>query len=205
MLEAVNLACERGDKRLFSNLSFQLGRGGLLFLHGPNGSGKTTLLRVLCGLGTPTEGEVRWQGGPIRKLGEDYRVHVSYLGHLNGLKDELTALENLRFATGLAGPPAPDELISDTLARLGVEMCQDLPTKMLSQGQKKRVALARFLLLKTPLWILDEAFTALDVHAVDLLQTVLAEHAEQGGMAVLTTHQSVSIPARQIQHVHLNA
>lgn len=205
MLEAVNLACERGDKRLFSGLSFQLDQGGLLFLHGPNGSGKTTLLRVLCGLSVPAEGEVRWQGSPIQKLGEDYRAHLSYLGHLNGLKDELTALENLRFATGLAGPPASDELISDTLARLGVEMCQDLPTKMLSQGQKKRVALARFLLLKTRLWILDEAFTALDVRAVDLLQTVLADHANHGGMALLTTHQSVSIPARQIQHVHLNS
>lgn len=205
MLEAVNLACERGDKRLFSGLSFQLDQGGLLFLHGPNGSGKTTLLRVLCGLSVPAEGEVRWQGSPIQKLGEDYRAHLSYLGHLNGLKDELTALENLRFATGLAGPPASDALISDTLARLGVEMCQDLPTKMLSQGQKKRVALARFLLLKTRLWILDEAFTALDVRAVDLLQTVLADHANHGGMALLTTHQSVSIPARQIQHVHLNS
>lgn len=205
MLEAVNLACERGDKRLFTGLSFQLSQGGVLFLHGPNGSGKTTLLRVLCGLGVPAEGEVRWQGSSIQKLGEDYRAHVSYLGHLNGLKDDLTALENLRFATGLAGAPAGEALISDTLARLGVEMCQDLPTKMLSQGQKKRVALARFLLLKTPLWILDEAFTALDVHAVDLLQTVLAEHADAGGMAVLTTHQSVTIPARQIQHVHLNS
>lgn len=205
MLEAVNLACERGDKRLFTGLSFQLSQGGLLFLHGPNGSGKTTLLRVLCGLSVPAEGEVRWQGSPIHKLGEDYRAHLSYLGHLNGLKDELTALENLRFATGLAGPPVADELICATLARLGVEMCQDLPTKMLSQGQKKRVALARFVVLKTRLWILDEAFTALDVHAVDLLQTVLAEHAEQGGMAVLTTHQSVTIPARHIQHVHLHS
>lgn len=205
MLEAVNLACERGDKRLFSGLSFQLGEGGLLFLHGPNGSGKTTLLRVLCGLAVPAEGEVHWQGRSIHKLGEDYRAHVSYLGHLNGLKDDLTALENLRFATGLAGPSASDQLISDTLARLGVEMCQDLPTKMLSQGQKKRVALARFLLLKTRLWILDEAFTALDVRAVELLQTVLAEHTDHGGMAVLTTHQSVSIPARQIQHLHLSS
>lgn len=205
MLEAVNLACERGDKRLFSGLSFQLGEGGLLFLHGPNGSGKTTLLRVLCGLAVPAEGEVHWQGRSIHKLGEDYRAHVSYLGHLNGLKDDLTALENLRFATGLAGPSASDQLISDTLARLGVEMCQDLPIKMLSQGQKKRVALARFLLLKTRLWILDEAFTALDVRAVELLQTVLAEHTDHGGMAVLTTHQSVSIPARQIQHLHLSS
>lgn len=205
MLEAVNLACERGDKRLFSGLSFRLDQGGVLFLHGPNGSGKTTLLRVLCGLGVPAQGEVRWEGKPVQKLGEDYRAHVSYLGHLNGLKDELTGIENLRFSTALAGPPLSDAQISDVLARLGVEVCQDLPTKMLSQGQKKRVALARFILLKTRLWILDEAFTALDVHAVDLLQTVIAEHVEGGGMAVLTTHQSVSVPAHRIQHIHLNS
>jgi heme exporter protein A len=205
MLEGFELSCIRGDKRLFSQVSFRLDRGGLLFVHGPNGSGKTTLLRALCGLGVPASGDVRWEGQSIRKLGESYREHVSYLGHLNGLKDELTGLENLRFATGLAGRLAEEHEISDTLARLGVEVCQDLPTKLLSQGQKKRVALARFLLLRTRLWILDEAFTALDVHAVDVLQAVISEHVDQGGMAILTTHQSVSIPARTIHHLHLNS
>lgn len=205
MLEAAGLACERGDKRLFAGVGFTLDPGGLLFVHGPNGSGKTTLLRTLCGLSVPAAGEVRWDGESIQSLGEDYRRHLSYLGHLNGLKDELTGLENLALTARMAGVEVTPEQISDVLARLGVEHCQDLPTKYLSQGQKKRMALARFVLHRTRLWILDEAFVALDVHAVDVLQRVVADHVESGGMVILTTHQTVDVPARRVQHLHLNS
>lgn len=205
MLEAIGLACERGDKRLFAGVGFVLEPGGLLFVHGPNGSGKTTLLRALCGLSVPAAGEIRWQGEPVRSLGEDYQRHLSYLGHLNGLKDELTGIENLALTARLAEVELRPGQISDVLARLGVEHCQDLPTKYLSQGQKKRMALARLILHRAALWILDEAFVALDVHGVDLLQKIIAEQVNAGGMAILTTHQTVDVPARRMQHLHLNS
>lgn len=205
MLQVETLSCTRGDKKLFAGLSFSLEAGGLLFVHGPNGSGKTTLLRTLCGLSVPADGAIKWDGENIQELAEDYRTQVSYMGHLNGLKDELTGLENLQISATLAGVSTDERAIGAVLKRLGVAHCQELPTKYLSQGQKKRVALARFIINKTKLWILDEAFVALDVHAVDVLQTVIAEHVTQGGMAILTTHQAVDVPAQRIQHLHLNS
>ena len=203
MLDIINLTCVRGDKQLFSELSFSVEPGTLLFVHGPNGSGKTTLLRTLCGLTLQEEGEIHWEKENVKSLKEDYLRHVSYFGHLNGLKDELTGLENCRFATQLAGVEVSDDEISDVLDRLGVEICQDLPTKVLSQGQKKRTALARFLLVKTKVWILDEPFTALDIHAVDLLLTILGEHVKSGGIVILTTHQEVDLEGVTVDHLHL--
>ncbi len=203
MLDIIKLTCVRGDKQLFSELSFSVASGTLLFVHGPNGSGKTTLLRTLCGLTLQEDGEIRWNNEDVKSLREDYLRHVSYFGHVNGLKDELTGLENLRVATRLAGVKVSDEGISDVLARLGVEVCQDLPTKVLSQGQKKRTALARFLLLKTKLWILDEPFTALDAGAVDLLQVIIGEHIKSGGIVILTTHQEVALEGVSVEHLRL--
>ncbi|TPW13107.1 MAG: heme exporter protein A [Halothiobacillaceae bacterium] len=204
MLDVLDLACVRGDKRLFSGLSFSVDAGSLLFVHGPNGAGKTTLLRTLCRLTLPEAGEIRWGAADIRSLHEEYLRHVAYLGHLNGLKDELSGLENLMVSTRLAGEQVTESDISAVLARLGVEACQDLPLKVLSQGQKKRMALARFLLNKTKLWILDEPFAALDVGAVDLLQRFIGEHALAGGMAVLTSHQEVEFTGVVVKHLHLN-
>ena len=203
MLDIIKLTCVRGDKQLFSELSFSVAPGTLLFVHGPNGSGKTTLLRTLCGLTMEEEGEIHWNKESVKSLREDYLRNVSYFGHLNGLKDELTGLENMRISTQLAGVEVSDDEISDVFARLGVEVCQDLPTKVLSQGQKKRTALARFLLLKTKLWILDEPFTALDVKAVDLLQTVIGDHVRNDGMVILTTHQEVNLEGVKVEHLHL--
>ena len=203
MLDVINLTCVRGDNQLFNDLSFSLKPGTLLYVHGPNGSGKTTLLRTLCGLTLEEKGEIHWENENVKSLGEDYLRHVSYFGHLNGLKDELTGLENVRFSIKMAGLDIGDDAISDVFHRLGVEVCQDLPTKVLSQGQKKRTALARFLLLKTKLWILDEPFTALDVKAVVLLQNILTEHVAEGGMIVLTTHQEVEFEGIKVDHLHL--
>lgn len=203
MLDIINLTCVRGDKQLFSGLSFSVEPGTLLFVHGPNGSGKTTLLRSLCGLTLQEDGEIHWNNENVKSLGEDYLRHVAYFGHLNGLKDELTGLENVRIAAQLAGIQVTDAQISDVLAHLGVEVCQDLPTKVLSQGQKKRTALARFLLIKTKLWILDEPFTALDVRAVDLLLTIICNHVREGGIVVLTTHQEVELDGVKVDHLHL--
>lgn len=203
MLSVHSLACERGDKKLFENLSFEVEARHALHVHGPNGAGKTTLLRALCGLVAPAAGRICWDGEDIQSLREEYFRRVSYFGHLNALKDELTGLENIVLALGLAGQSVDETVVSDMLARLGVEACQDLPVKVLSQGQKKRVALARIMLAGTPLWILDEPFTALDVNAVDVLSRMIVDHVSNGGMAVLTTHQDVGLALNQVRHIHL--
>jgi heme exporter protein A len=203
MLDVVNLECRRGDRRLFSNLSFSLSRGTLLHVRGRNGSGKTTLLRALCGLLARETGEIRWRGEDINSLGDDYRRDMLYFGHLNGIKSDLNGIENLRVATTLDGDPVVEEDLWDALARMGLAGFEDLPTKVLSQGQKKRVALARLVLSGAPLWILDEPFSALDRDAVDLLGGLIAEHVAAGGLAVLTTHQEVALTSGQIQRLHL--
>lgn len=203
MLEVIQLACRRGDRLLFSALDFRVSGGTLLHVRGPNGSGKTTLLRALCGLFTPDAGDIHWRGETIRDLGEEYRRDLLYFGHANGIKGDLTGIENLRVTATLDGDRLDDAAIWAALARIGLGGFEDLPTRMLSQGQKKRVALARLILSQAPLWILDEPFTALDTGAVDLLQTLIAEHIAAGGMAVLTTHQEVALTSGQVERLHL--
>ncbi len=203
MLEVADLACQRGDRLLFSGLSFSLEAGTLLHVRGHNGSGKTTLLRTLCGLLTPDAGDILWNGEQVRRLGEDFHRDTLYFGHLNGIKSDLTAIENLRVAAILDGDQAPEAAILDVLEEMGLAGFEDLPTKVLSQGQKKRVALARLLLSRAPLWILDEPFTALDVDAVDRLQLLIAEHVAQDGLVILTTHQEVALTSGQIRRLHL--
>ncbi len=203
MLDVAGLACRRGDRRLFSELSFQVSPQTLVHVRGRNGSGKTTLLRALCGLLRVDAGEIRWHGEGIADLAEDYHRDLLYFGHLNGIKGDLTGLENLRVAARLDSDPVDDDAIVDALERIGLAGFEDLPTRMLSQGQKKRVALARLILSKAPLWVLDEPFTALDTDAVELLQTLIAEHVAANGMAVLTTHQEVALTRGEIQRVDL--
>lgn len=204
MLEVRGLTCVRGDKKLFSDLSFTVDLGQAAFVHGPNGSGKTTLLRTIAGLATPETGSIWWKGAETRKLEEDYYAQIAYFGHLNGLKDELTGSENLLLSSRLHGCRVTEAQVGEALARLGALAYQDLPTQVLSQGQKKRVALTRFLLSKVPLWIMDEPFTALDVQAVETLGEVIVEHVQAGGMALLTTHQAVALPIERVHHVHLH-
>ncbi len=194
MLEARNLACQRGDRVLFSGLSFTLSAGELLQVAGPNGSGKTSLLKILCGISSPVEGEVRWAGENARRQGEAFRENLLYLGHHNAVKEDLTALENLQIAARLADAPLGEDQARDALDRIGLVGREFLPAKVLSQGQKRRVALARLLVSRAPLWILDEPLTALDVKAIELIQSRLAEHLAAGGMVVLTTHQPIEVP-----------
>ncbi len=203
MLEVDGLACTRGERCLFEGLSFGLAAGELLHVGGPNGSGKTTLLRALCGLVLPAAGEVRWRGQPVRRLREAFHRELVYLGHRDGIKDELTPLENLQVAAALAGEPVTEARALEALEAVGLDACLDLPCKLLSQGQRKRVGLARLWCSAAPLWVLDEPFTALDVAAVDQLQGRIARHLERGGLAVLTTHQEVELTRRAARHVHL--
>jgi heme exporter protein A len=196
MLEGIGLECVRGERTLFRDLSFGLEQGALLRVAGENGSGKTSLLRIVCGLTPPAAGELRWQGENIRSLREDYWKELVYIGHANALKDDLTAEENLRIGCRLAGLTTSREQTVDALERFGVGRCAKLPARVLSQGQRRRVALARLAVsAELPLWVLDEPFTALDVAAVDNLQGLVGEHLNRGGAVMLTTHQEVGIAA----------
>jgi len=203
MLNIANLECVRGDRQLFSGLSFTVEEGSLLHVHGPNGSGKTTLLRAIAGLVLPEAGEVEWNGVSSRKLGEDFNRELLYLGHHYGLKFELTGYENLRIFAKLSGFDISEAEVEAALKQMGLARCVELPVKVLSQGQKKRVALARLLLQPPKLWILDEPFVALDVAAVSMLLELIQQHVADGGMVILTTHQEVDVEVGRLQHLHL--
>jgi len=204
MLEVRGLECARGDHRLFTGLNFQLQGGELLRLRGSNGSGKTSLLRTLCGLLEPVEGEVLWKGENIRAQRDEFNAELLYLGHNNGVKSELTGFENLRINNALCGRSLVDDLLYGALAEIGLGGREDLPVQVLSQGQKRRVALARLLLSDAALWILDEPFTALDVNAVAQLARLIEGHLQKGGMAVYTTHQEVEMSAGACREVNLD-
>ena len=199
MLETTTLACERGGLRLFSDLGFMLAPGGLLRVRGANGSGKTTLLRTLAGLTRPAAGAVRWRGDAI---GDDYRKEMLFLGHAPAVKDELTVLENLRFAARLSELPNSDCKMA--LEQLGIARLAELPARYLSQGQRKRAALARLALsAEVPLWLLDEPFAALDSAGIAQVGSLCAAHLAGGGMLVLTSHQDVAIASAAVQSVEL--
>ena len=190
MLDIQNLECTRGDRILIRDLSFRLRAGELLHITGRNGSGKTTLMRTLCGLTLPYGGEIRWQGTPIRRLGEDYRRELAYVGHAHGFHGELTAVENLRVHACLAEGQTEIEAALD---RLGLSAQAGLPAKLLSQGQKRRLSLARLLVTDRRLWILDEPFTALDVSSVRLVNDLILAQLARGGMVILTSHQELGL------------
>lgn len=196
MLEVHALECVRGERTLFRDVSFALEGGALLHVAGENGSGKTSLLRIVCGLSTPAAGEVRWDGQVLRKVREEFWRQLTCIGHASALKDDLTALENLHFASALAGIEADEKRAYAALDQFGVAHCARLPARVLSQGQRRRVALARLALApRGGLWVLDEPFSALDVNAVEQLRQLIAAHLASSGMVILTTHQDVEIVA----------
>jgi heme exporter protein A len=204
-LTADNLVGVRGERLLFEKLSFKLNNGNVLYLQGANGSGKTTLLRMICGLSKPYNGNINWCGENINALAEEYSKHVLYIGHLPGIKEDLTALENLQFSLSLSGVDVSVDKAAEALKLLGLAKGLNLPTRMLSQGQKRRVALARLWLQDLPLWILDEPFTALDANATQLLKQKIEAFAHDGGMVVMTTHQEVTLNVPKLEQLRLDA
>lgn len=207
LLRAENLFCERDDRVLFDGLCFALPEGQILQIEGPNGSGKTTLIRILCGLSQDFEGELYWRETPLNQVVTEFRQASVYFGHNTGVKLALTAQENLVWMAQIKGLPGGQEQlqrkIDAALARVGLQGFEDVPLFTLSAGQKRRVALAGLLLQSMPLWILDEPFTAIDKAGVSALETLIVEHAEQGGSVILTTHHQLAIAPEKLQKLTL--
>jgi heme exporter protein A len=196
VLAAVDLACIRNDRLLFQGLGFVLSPGRLLKVEGPNGAGKTSLLRILAGLALPEEGGVRWNGHEIARHPAEYAMDRRYLGHHNGHSLALTARENLRLAAVLQGASLPPPRLDALLAVVGLAHAMETPVVRLSSGQRRRLALARLLLGRARVWILDEPLNALDGDGRALVNQLLTDHLEQGGVAVVSTHQPLSLPAQ---------
>lgn len=201
-LEAFDLACRRGERLLFRGQNFRLESGQLLLVEGRNGSGKTTLLKTLATLRLQDKGEIHWCGSPLNKLGSEYLGKFSWLGHHNGIKDDLTALENLRVTRALQ--PESDLKISDALYTIGLKGYRHTPARNFSAGMKRRLGLARLLLADTPLWILDEPQSALDKSGIQLFESLATEHMDRGGMIVMTSHHDVGFDPSYIQRLSLN-
>ena len=203
MLEAQKLAARRGFATLFSGLSFRVDTGEALVVTGANGTGKTTLLRIIAGLTTPAAGALTWNGEALKPLDPEFRRAVAYVGHLAGLKDELTAEENLASLLLLDGEAVTRGALRAALEDVALSTQRGLPARVLSQGQRRRIGLARLALMPRPLWILDEPTTALDASGVELLGRVLARHLADGGILVAATHAALGIPPARVKSVAL--
>lgn len=203
-LSVSQLQCSRGDISLFEGLSFELAAGQLMWLEGRNGSGKTTLLRTLCGLFLQDSGTVQWEGELTKSITDIFHRKLLYLGHQNALKLDLDPVENLQTLSRLAGQSVSEAQVDQVLSRFGLAGYEETPVRKMSQGQQRRVALSRLLISDAPLWILDEPFVALDVAAVELLQSIIVSHVERGGMAILTTHQALPIPEEKLIRLSLD-
>ena len=203
MLEVTNLDCVRGDRKLFSDINLSLKPGSLLQVQGPNGSGKTSLLRILCGLLAPARGEIRWQGANIRSLGEEYFTAVTYVGHRSAVKEELSCVENHRINNGLAGVEITKEEAVRTLGKMGLAGQENLPARLLSEGQRRRLALSRLFSCSTRLWLLDEVLTSLDTAAVILVTSLIEAHLKSGGLAIVATHQELNLAAASFERLQL--
>jgi heme exporter protein A len=193
----------RGDRKLFSELDLSVSPGTFVQVTGPNGSGKTSLLRILCGLLAPAEGRITWDGADIRSLGEEYVAQVTYLGHRHGIKDELSPIENLRISNALNGRNITKQRSTEVLEQMGLAGRESLPARLLSEGQRRRVALARLLVCDTRLWLLDEVLTSLDKGAVSLVRSLIENHVAGGGIAIVATHQELELTTGRTKRLEL--
>jgi heme exporter protein A len=189
MLVAQDLAAQRGDALLFERLDFALRPGAALFVTGPNGSGKTTLLRIVAGLTRAQSGRLTWDGAEVGAFDSVLRAATLFIGHAPALKEELSAEENLALLVSLHGGSADSAALGEALAAWSLARQRALPARVLSQGQRRRIALARLRLAARPLWLLDEPTSALDDAGIDMLCEIVGEHLKRGGMALIASHQ----------------
>jgi heme exporter protein A len=191
-----------GARLLFDRVSLVVGAGSRIGLVGPNGIGKTTLLRVLCGLLAPESGEALWRGRAVGRVGAEYFAELAYLGHANALKSDLTARENLRYLVGVRRPLAGTE-VDGALERVGIVDCADLPLRVMSAGQRRRLSLARLWLWPAALWILDEPATNLDSAGLALVESMIRDHLHRGGLAVVAAHQRLLDDDARVRRLEL--
>jgi heme exporter protein A len=196
-----DLSCNRDQRLLFGNLSFSLQAGAVLLLEGSNGSGKTSLLRILCGLRDADQGEIFWRGNRLQE--STFYSEMAYVGHADGSKKELTVLENLKFTQALNS--SGNDNLELALEKVDLAGYDDNPVHSLSAGQKRRLSLAKLLVTRSVLWILDEPFTSLDKQGVDLIESLMVAHVNQGGIVILTSHQDINLPQIAVQRIHLDS
>lgn len=202
VLEARAINAWRGDRHVIEDLSFSVGAGECCKVTGPNGVGKTTLLRVLCGLLAPESGEALWRGRAVSGLDAEYAAELAYLGHANALKTDLTARENLKYLVGVRRVLAATE-IDGALDRVGIADCTDLPVRVMSAGQRRRLSLARLWLWPAALWILDEPATNLDAAGLTLVESMIRDHLQRGGVAVVAAHQRLLDDDARVRRLEL--
>ncbi|GMR16551.1 MAG: cytochrome c biogenesis heme-transporting ATPase CcmA [Gammaproteobacteria bacterium] len=200
-LEVKNLACFRNEQVLFSKINLSLSPENVLFLQGENGSGKTSLLRILCGFRLPDEGEIMWGGDSISAMPE-YFQNISYVGHKNGIKDELTVEENLNLMRSMA--TASEIKTESVLKNIGLFKQADVVSRQLSAGQKRKLALARLMMTNNSFWILDEPFTSLDKASVAFFESLIKQHIKRGGMLILTSHHEIDLSGLSVSHFSLS-
>ncbi|MBB3228404.1 heme exporter protein A [Luteibacter sp. Sphag1AF] len=201
LIEALALSFTRQDEQVFGPLDFALHAGDIALIEGDNGSGKTTLMRILTGMLHTDEGELRFDGQPYTR--DATAGHVVFLGHHLGLKSDLSARENLRFAQGLYGARPGSDIVT-ALAAVGLAGYEDEPVRRLSAGQKKRAALARLLILPARVWLLDEPYANLDREGIALVNTLLASHAARGGAALVTSHGAVAFAGDEPRRIRIH-
>jgi heme exporter protein A len=201
LLQTRNLSCMRNDRLLFEHLEIELEAGQMLVVEGPNGCGKTSLLRILTGLRLADGGEVLWRGEPIDRVAGDYFEQVNYVGHHDGVKHELSCLENLRLARAMGVPSKHD--LDDVLDQVNLYAYGETEVGSLSAGQKRRLALARLLATDALLWILDEPFTSLDKASMALFSGLFEQHLQQQGVIVMTSHHDISLPTQSLQRLKM--
>lgn len=201
-LTLLDIACERGETRLFEGFNLRVENGQCWQIEGHNGIGKTSLLRMIVGLSVPVKGKILWNNMPIQKQRENYYSNLFYLGHNAGIKPELSAWENLHFYQKLHHLSVDDEAIWNALGKVSLIGREDLPCSHLSAGQQRRVALAKLWLTQAHLWVLDEPFNAIDKKGVAELITHIEQHCQQDGMVILTSHQAVK--SEGLQHISLD-
>jgi heme exporter protein A len=194
-LTASGLVCDRGERRVFAGVELRVGRGEVLAVVGPNGAGKSSLLRLLAGLLPPAAGTVAWEGQPVTDDPDAHRGRLHYVGHLDALKPALTPAETLRFQAELHGQSMSPAAITDALETFGLAALAHLPARFLSQGQRRRAALARLVATSAPLWLLDEPTLGLDADSVARLEHALERHRGAGGLAVVATHGGLDLGA----------
>ncbi|MGD8784053.1 MAG: cytochrome c biogenesis heme-transporting ATPase CcmA [Thioalkalispiraceae bacterium] len=207
IVSAEKLSSEKQDRWLFKDISFKIEPGQLLHIKGANGTGKTTLLRILCGLTTPDNGKIYWGNKPILKQRDQYHTQLSYVGHHDGIKQDLSVEENLKVAAVLAqGKQTQPRLynLDQVLNKMGLIKKKTSFAHALSAGQRRRLALARCLLNETSIWVLDEPLTALDSQGTQLVEEMVRQHLERDGIAILTSHHVLSVENNHYQELHLS-